>query len=340
METVPFAFTNAVVNALPAEVYAAYCCPLLSEEKSLWNLKRLSSAIWSEPASRVYEDLTTFNARYRQMSQVTIYPGEERGMCFCEIKEDTPQFPRNITLKDVISSRFLRTGSINFVDKKPHEDNLDHISLEDAFTKLVIPFSVDGLDFYIDKDHLFFLDVLNKLHKYQLVLSSLFLGSLSSELYERVESEFNKFLTFQIEQRCLRKFYTPDAQKFPFSIPDDVFSKLFSQPQLEYTNHRLSARFPTEALEALVARLRFSPRSCYHEKLTFDENLNHKKLQRMGFKEITRWKKLRRLLRAVKLRSLMSSYRAYLLEFQECRLRVVYCTSTMMGRIGVFSRRR
>uniref|UniRef100_A0A1I8ANP6 SAM domain-containing protein n=1 Tax=Steinernema glaseri TaxID=37863 RepID=A0A1I8ANP6_9BILA len=68
----------------------------------------------------------------------------------------------------------------------------------------------------------------------------------------------------------------------------------------------------------------------------FDDNLNHEDLQRMGFKEVTRHKKLRRLVRAVGLGSFISSYRSYSMDSPKYRLSVGFFSVTRMGHIRTY----
>uniref|UniRef100_A0A1I8AGM6 FBA_2 domain-containing protein n=1 Tax=Steinernema glaseri TaxID=37863 RepID=A0A1I8AGM6_9BILA len=331
MESVPFAFCLSVVHTLPVTSFDLYKPPVQSGTNHS-NLIRLSSAIWREAVLSLSKDEEDGKKMYRVMSSITIFPGKERGMCFCELTEDTHRFPSTLTLRDVESSRFLRSGDVSFRDRPLLRADAEHISLKDAFIKLVIPFSAVSVDFQINVDYLFFIDVLNNLHKHQLVLSSVCLQNQSSMIYGKVETELNNFLTFQIEQGCLRHFYAPDRHHIPFSIPKEVFLKLLIQPQLEVTAD-FPVAFSTEALEDFVARWKNSSTYCYHESLTFDDNLDHENLQRMGFKEITKWKKLRRFVRAVGFGSRINSYRTYCVDSSKYSLRLRFSSVTRMGLI-------
>uniref|UniRef100_A0A1I8AHB3 FTH domain-containing protein n=1 Tax=Steinernema glaseri TaxID=37863 RepID=A0A1I8AHB3_9BILA len=330
METVPFVFSLAVVDALHVEV-SSFGIWSMDRNSPHRNLIRLSSPIWSQAALSLYEDVNGDKMRYRVMNNVTIYRGKERGMCFCEIEECNRPFRTKLSLKDVKSTRFLRSSSVSFTDTQLHGDKFEQISLEDAFIKLVIPFASGLLEFDIQKDKIFFLDVLSKLQEHELVLTRVSLGSLSIEMYDKVEKEMNKFVTFQIKQGCLRDLGVPYLRDFSLSIPKEELSAIFYQPQFESTN--FEATFPTKAFEAFAERWSKWPTSLYRPNLSFEDDLNHKDLQRMGFKEITRWKKLRRLLKAVGLGSHISSYRSYKIISQKYRLYVTFSSVTRLGYI-------
>uniref|UniRef100_A0A1I8AH63 Uncharacterized protein n=1 Tax=Steinernema glaseri TaxID=37863 RepID=A0A1I8AH63_9BILA len=334
MDSVPFAFCLSVVHNLPAyasDLYRRY----VQSDSNLGNLLRLTSPIWREAVLSLSKDENDDKAKYRVMSYITIYPGEERGMCFCEIREDTLGFSKNATMKDIESSRFLRSGDIWFVDGPPRREEFEHITLEEAFIQLVIPFSAHGVDFRIREDQFFFIDVLSNLHKHQLVFPTVDLQYQSSEIYGKVETELNNFLTFQIEQGYLKNVYAPNRPGIPFSIPNEVFQKLLRQPQLKATTD-FPTTFSKEAFEDLVARWKNSSTNCDHESLMFDDNLDHEDLRRMGFKEVTRHKKLCRFIRTVGLGSLISSYRWYRMDSRKYRLSVVFSTVTRKGHIRTY----
>uniref|UniRef100_A0A1I8A034 FBA_2 domain-containing protein n=1 Tax=Steinernema glaseri TaxID=37863 RepID=A0A1I8A034_9BILA len=336
MDSVPFAFCLAVVHTLPtyiADLYRRFVQSDSNHGSNHSNLLRLSNSIWREAVLSLSKDEEDDKTKYRVMAYITIYPGEKRGMCFCELNESTTGFAKAVTLKDVESSRFLRSGNVCFENGPPRREEFEHISLKEAFIKLVIPFSADGVDFRIREDHLFFVDVLNNLHKHQLVCPIVRLRYQASEIYEKVETELNNFLIFQIQQRCLRHFYAPDRSRtIPFSIPKDVFLKLFNQPQLETTTD-FPVALSTEVLEEFIAKWKNSSTDCGHDSLMFDDNLDHEDLQRMGFKEITKWKKFRRFITAVGLGSRISPYRWYRMDSPKYRLYVGFSTVTRMGQI-------
>uniref|UniRef100_A0A1I8AHT0 N-acetyltransferase domain-containing protein n=1 Tax=Steinernema glaseri TaxID=37863 RepID=A0A1I8AHT0_9BILA len=70
-----------------------------------------------------------------------------------------------------------------------------------------------------------------------------------------------------------------------------------------------------------------------------DDNIHHEDFQRMGFKEITKWKKLRRLVRAVGLGSRISSYRSYCVSSPKYYHRLGFSSVTRIGDIYTYAKR-
>uniref|UniRef100_A0A1I8AH68 Uncharacterized protein n=1 Tax=Steinernema glaseri TaxID=37863 RepID=A0A1I8AH68_9BILA len=333
MDSVPFAFSLAVVSLLPMERRRSFSQPTIALESPYQCLLRLSSTIWSEAALSFFEDVAERKMKYREISIVRIFRGEQRGMCRCEIMERTDGVLRRISLKDLESSRFLRSGAVEFVGWRHDESDFESVSLEEAFAKLVIPFCTHSLGFRIHRDHDFFLDVLQKLHEHQLVLTGLRIEVLTCEMYKKVQAEFNRFLTFQIRQGCLRQLHTPLFRSVPFSIPKEVFFELFTQPQLQHTTH-FPVVIPSELFEAFVTGWRSSPSYCKHTELNFEQRLKHKDLRRMGFQEVTPKKKVRRMLAFFGFGSTLSNHREYHAVSGKFPLRLKLYNSTKHGHIN------